>query len=169
MAIRNLPTPIAVELKVIARAPGSSLRIPRGIFAKTAPRPIGAFPHAKQFGDLLFISGMGPVHPKTGSIIGGAVKESGEQTYDAGEQTRATIANIKDVLTAAGGRLEDILDVQCFLINMKRDFQAFNKAYREELGHVAPTRTTMSVRALPVPIAVELKVIARAPRPPAKL
>ena len=43
---------------------------------------------------------------------------------------------------------------------MDRDFATFNEVYRRYFAQVAPTRTTVAVRALPTPIAVELKVIA---------
>ena len=75
-------------------------------------------------------------------------------------QTHATIANIRRVIEAAGARFEQIVDVTCFLIDMDRDFADFNAAYREHFATVAPTRTTVAVRALPTPIAVELKVVA---------
>ena len=46
------------------------------------------------------------------------------------------------------------------LVDMDRDFQGFNDVYRERIGHVGPTRTTVAIRALPTPIAVEFKAIA---------
>jgi 2-aminomuconate deaminase len=53
-----------------------------------------------------------------------------------------------------------VIDVQCFLVDMDRDFQTFNKVYAEYFKDVNATRTTIAIRALPTPIAVELKVIA---------
>jgi 2-aminophenol/2-amino-5-chlorophenol 1,6-dioxygenase alpha subunit len=130
-----------------------------------APRPVGPYPHARQYGDLLFVSGMGPRQPGTDAIPGGPVRDEqgNPRDYDVAAQTRATIENIKTVLEAAGSRLEDVVDVTCFLIDMDRDFAAFNKAYGEYFAAIGPTRTTLAIRALPTPIAVELKVIARAP------
>ena len=46
---------------------------------------------------------------------------------------------------------------------MDRDFQGYNEVWAETLGKVGPTRTTLAIRALPTPIAVEMKVIAKAP------
>jgi 2-aminomuconate deaminase len=54
-----------------------------------------------------------------------------------------------------------VVDVQCFLVDMDRDFTTFNKVYAEYFKEVNATRTTIAIRALPTPIAVELKVIAR--------
>jgi 2-aminophenol/2-amino-5-chlorophenol 1,6-dioxygenase alpha subunit len=147
-------------------APTSALRTqdPGLIFASRAPKPIGAYPHARREGDFIFVSGIGPRQPETDAIPGGPVRDAAGQPldYDAAAQTRAVIENIKAILEDAGSRLEDVVDCQCFLINMERDFQAFNAVYREYFQAIQATRTTVEVRALPTPIAVELKVIARA-------
>ncbi len=132
--------------------------------ADSAPKPVGPYPHARREGDLLFVSGMGPRQPGTDEIPGGPIRDAAgaPAPYDVRAQTRATIENVRRVLEAAGGSLDDIIDVTCFLVDMDRDFKAFNEVYAELLGRVGPTRTTVAVRALPTPIAVELKVIARA-------
>ena len=70
--------------------------------------------------------------------------------------------NVKTILAASGGTLDDVLDVTVFLIDMDRDFRAFNEVYREHFEGIGATRTTVDVDALPTPIAVELKIIARA-------
>ena len=67
---------------------------------------------------------------------------------------------LRTVLEAANARLEDVVDVTVFLVDMQRDFPTFNKVYGEYFASIGPTRTTVEVRALPTPIAVELKVIA---------
>ena len=53
-------------------------------------------------------------------------------------------------------------ELTVFLVDMDRDFAAFNEVYREYFDEIRPTRTTVAVRALPTPIAVELKVLAKA-------
>lgn len=134
-----------------------------GIDAEAAPAPVGPYPHARREGDLLFLSGMGPRQPGTDEIPGGPVRDaSGPLPYDVEAQTRATIDNIARVLKASGATLADVVDVSVFLIDMDRDFDTFNRVYREYFGSVRPTRTTVAVSALPTPIAVELKVTARA-------
>jgi 2-aminomuconate deaminase len=129
-----------------------------------APRPVGAYPHARQVGDLLFVSGIGPRSPADDSIPGGPVcdEQGNPLDYDVEAQTRAVIENIKAILDAAGSSLDRVLDVTVFLINMDRDFQGFNRVYAEHFRDVGATRTTLAVRALPTPIAVEFKVIAAA-------
>lgn len=132
----------------------------------TAPRPVGPYPHARREGDLLFLSGMGPRAPGTDEIPGGPIRDAAGKPldYDVAAQTRATIDNVVRVLEASEASLQDVIDVTVFLVDMDRDFATFNQVYAEYFGEIRPTRTTVAVRALPTPIAVELKVTARAPR-----
>ncbi len=55
---------------------------------------------------------------------------------------------------------EKIVDVTVFLTNMKNDFPTYNKIYAEYFSDVQACRTTVEVKSLPTPIAIELKVIA---------
>lgn len=132
------------------------------VHTSAAPRPVGAYPHARRVGDLLFVSGMGPRQPGTDAIPGGPVRDADGRPlpYDAAAQTHAVIQNIARVLEAAGAGLDRVVDCTCFLIDMDRDFAAFNEVYGEYFATIQATRTTVEVRALPTPIAVELKVIA---------
>ena len=132
--------------------------------ASAAPKPVGAYPHARKVGDLLFVSGIGPRNPADDSIPGGPVRngDGAAQDYDIEAQTRAVIDNLKTVLGAAGSSLDRVLDVTVFLIDMDRDFHGFNRVYGEHFKDVGATRTTLAIRALPTPIAVEFKVIAAA-------
>lgn len=132
------------------------------IHAEGAPRPVGAYPHARRVGPFLFVSGMGPRQPVTDEIPGGpTIDEHGNpRDYDVAAQTRAVIENIRRVLEASGSSLDKVVDVTVFLTDMKRDFATFNRVYGEYFASIGPTRTTVGVTALPTPIAVELKVIA---------
>lgn len=132
--------------------------------AKKAPKAVGAYPHARRQGDFIFVSGIGPRQPETDEIPGGPVRNADgtPREYDTAAQTKAVIENIKAILEDAGSSLEAIVDCQCFLIDMQRDFKAFNEVYRQYFEGIQATRTTVEVRALPTPIAVEMKVIARA-------
>ena len=102
---------------------------------------------------MVFLSGIGPRHPETEQI---------PQGIEA--QTRACIENVKTILADAGSSFEKVVDVTVFLTDIDRDFAAFNRVYGEYFGtlETRPTRTTVGVVALPVPISVELKVIAEA-------
>ncbi len=132
-----------------------------------APRPVGAYPHARRVGDLIYVSGMGPRQPGTDAIPGGPIRDdAGEPLdYDAGAQTHAVIANIAAVLEAAGSSLARVVDVTSFLVDMGRDFAAYNAAYAQHFAGIQASRTTVEVGALPTPIAVEMKVVALAGEP----
>ena len=119
------------------------------VVSSRAPRPLGPYPHARRVGNLLFLSGIGPRHPKTDQIPEGIEA-----------QTRACIENVKIILEDAGSALEKVVDVTVFLTNLDRDFAAYNRVYGEFFAAIAPTRTTVGVVALPGPISIELKVIA---------
>ena len=127
-----------------------------------APKPVGAYPHARRVGDLIYLSGVGPRQPGTNEIPGGPIHDNSGKplNYDIKEQTHAVVNNIARILEEAGSSLDKVLDVTSFLVDMDRDFQGYNEVWAETLGKVGPTRTTLAIRALPTPIAVEMKVIA---------
>ena|SRR2546422_4768299 len=128
-----------------------------------APTPVGAYPHARRVGNLLFLSGVGPRAPGTNAIPGNALDAAGRVvSYDFAAQCRQVFANVRAVLEDAGSSWEAIVDVTVFLINMRDDFPIFNRLYAEHFTGNQPTRTTVEVAALPTPIAIELKVIATA-------
>jgi 2-aminomuconate deaminase len=129
-----------------------------------APEPVGAFPHARRVGNLLFLSGIGPRVRGSKEIPGVTLDaEKNIVGYDIETQCRAVFENVRLVLEDAGAGWNDIVDVTVFLTNMKNDFPVYNKIYAEYFageGKPNPTRTTVEVTALPTPIAIELKVIA---------
>ena len=128
-----------------------------------APKPVGAYPHARREGELLYLSGVGPRQPGDNSIPGGPIKdaEGNALNYDIKAQTRAVVDNISRILEEAGSSLDKVIDVTSFLVDMDRDFAGYNEVWAETLGKVGPTRTTLAIRALPTPIAVEMKIIAK--------
>ena len=126
-----------------------------------APPPVGSYPHARKVGDLLFLSGVGPRKPGT-TDIPGVYKDAMNTvlSYDIQIQVESVIENVKNILLAAGSSLEQVVDVQVFLTDMKKDFAKFNDTYTKYFAKIQATRTTIQVGALPTPIHVEFKVIA---------
>ncbi len=80
--------------------------------------------------------------------------------YDIEAECHFCFANVKAVLEASGSRWENIIDVTVFLTNMKKDFPVYNQIYSDYFTTVQACRTTVEVKSLPTPIAIELKVIA---------
>lgn len=128
-----------------------------------APAPVGAYPHARRVGNLLFLSGIGPRDPVTNQIPGNEYFADGRlRTYDIEAQARAVFANVRAVLEAGGAYWEDLADVTVYLTDMGRDFAAYNRIWAEYFPDPAsaPCRTTLGIDALPTPIAIELKCVA---------
>lgn len=127
----------------------------------TAPAPVGAYPHARRVGNLLFLSGVGPRQPGTNAIPGNVSDADGKLVgYDIAAQCRQVFANVRAVLEAAGARWEDLVDVTVFLTDMARDFPTYNALYAKHFAGVDACRTTVGITALPTPIAIELKCVA---------
>ena len=129
-----------------------------------APAPVGAYPHGRRVGDLLFLSGVGPRQPGSNAIPGNRYGADGQLLdYDFEAQCRQVFANVRAVLEASGAALTELVDVTVFLTDMQRDFAAYNRLYAEHFAGVDACRTTVGISALPTPIAIELKCIAVLP------
>ena len=129
-----------------------------------APGPVGAYPHARRVGQLLFLSGVGPRDARDDSIPGNVYDATGKLVaYDIEAQCRAVFANVRAILEASGARWEDLVDVTVYLTDMARDFAAYNRLYAEHFTTAQPCRTTLGITALPTPIAIELKCVAALP------
>ena len=131
------------------------------IKSKNAPEPVGLYPHAKQVGNLLFLSGIGPREKGKKEIPGVKLDSHGNiLSYNIGTQCHSVFNNIRIVLEDCGSNWDKLIDVTVFLTNMKDDFKIYNKIYAEYFKHNQPTRTTLEICSLPTPIAIELKCIA---------
>jgi 2-aminomuconate deaminase len=131
------------------------------IHSSRAPEPVGAYPHARRAGNLLFLSGIGPRRRGSREIPGVQLRPDGTvESYDIEAQCRAVFENVRAVLEDAGARWEDLVDVTVFLTDMERDFATYNRLYAEYFATARPCRTTVEVTALPTPIAIELKCVA---------
>jgi 2-aminomuconate deaminase len=132
--------------------------------AEGGPSAVGAYPHLRRVGDLIFVSGMGPRTPETDEIPGGPIRDEDGNAldYDIRAQTHSVINNVRVILEEYGSSLDAVVDVLVFLVDMDRDFPGYNEVYAEYFSEILPARTTVSVNALPTDIAIELKVVARA-------
>lgn len=131
------------------------------IYSDKAPKPVGLYPHARKAGNLLFLSGIGPRSADDNSIPGNKYDVSGNLiNYDISAQCHSVFKNVKTVLEESGSSWNKLIDVTVFLTNMKEDFTAYNKIYAEYFKDNQPCRTTVEIKSLPTPIAIELKCIA---------
>ena len=109
----------------------------QGIFTDQAPSPIGAYSPAVRAGDWIFISGQGPEDPLTHQVKGTTIEE----------QTRHTLDNLFALLTAAGGKADDVVQVQVFLADLA-DFAGFNRVYAGYFSDPKPARATVGCQLL---------------------
>ena len=132
-----------------------------------APKPVGSYPLARKAGGLLFLSGVGP------RIAGSDANDSGVPglsldhngnfvEFDFEAQVHSVFKNVRNILEEHGSSWEQLVDIQVFLVDMKRDFKSFNRIYAEYFEGIdpKPCRTTIAINALPTPIAIELKCVA---------
>lgn len=137
------------------------MTVTRDIHSTDAPAPVGAYPHARRAGPLLFMSGIGPRRADGQGIDGLVMGADGDiESYDFESQCHAVFNNVETVLRSAGVSRDELLDVTVFLTDMRRDFEHFNRLYADWIGNASPARTTVGVNSLPTPIAIELKCIA---------
>src|SRR5690606_29217988 len=130
-----------------------------------APKPVGAYPHARRVGNLLFLSGVGPrisgSDATDSGVPGLEMDKNGNYTgFDFEAQCRNVFDNVRNLLEASGSKWVNLVDVIVFLVNMKRDFHTYNRLYSEYFTDAQPCRTTVEINSLPTPIAIELKCIA---------
>ena len=126
-----------------------------------APGAVGLYPHARKIGNLLFLSGVGPRKIGQKDIPGVTLNLNGEiDSYDIEIQCHSVFENVRFILEDAGSSWANIVDVQVFLTNMKDDFRKYNEIYADYFKDNQPCRTTVEIKSLPTPIAIELKVIA---------
>jgi 2-iminobutanoate/2-iminopropanoate deaminase len=124
----------------------------RPIASDRASRGTGGYTPALVAGDLVFVSGQGPLDPATLEVRGTTVAE----------QTRFTLENVLALVEAAGGRAEDIVRCTCYLASIDL-FDEFTAAYERFFAHEPrPTRTTIGCDL--AGILVEIDCIAYVPR-----
>jgi len=122
----------------------------RAISTTRAPAAIGPYSQGIHAGNLLFVSGQIAIDPAKGSII---------EARDIRSQTRRVLLNIQEIVTAAGGSMENIVRTTVFLKNMD-DFTEMNAVYSEFFQSSAPARATVEVSRLPKDASVEIDCIA---------
>lgn len=98
-----------------------------GFTDRSTPSPIV---QAIRFGNMLFVSGQGPLDPETRQVVQGGIEV----------QTRRTLANLRSVLSAAGADFANVVNMRVILRDV-RDFKQFNEVFREEIGQEKVTRT----------------------------
>lgn len=124
----------------------------RCVFSKNGPPAAGPYSHAVVAGNLVFVSGMGPM----------ARDGSGVRKGSFEEEARLTLDNLKFVLEDAGSGLEHVVKVNVYLADMNR-FAELNEIYKGYFGANPPARTCIQAGRLPLDIQVEIEATAVLP------
>ena len=125
-------------------------------------QPRGKYPHVKRAGDFLFVSGTS-ARRADNSIAGAEVDQFGTTHLDIRVQTKAVLENVRDILKSVDAKLDDIVEVTTYLVNMN-DFAGYNDVYGQFFGYDGPARTTVAVHQLPHPhLLIEVRAMAYKP------
>jgi 2-iminobutanoate/2-iminopropanoate deaminase len=119
---------------------------------KGVPTPRGPYSPAVRAGDFLFVSGQGPIDPKTNQFSYGDIRH----------ETRITLDNIRGILEGCGASLADVVKCSVFLADA-RDFTLMNEVYAEFFGDNKPARTTVEAKFANPEMKVEIDCIAYRP------
>ncbi len=114
--------------------------------------PVSHYTHAVRFGNLLFLSGIGPTAPD-GTIVGAG---------DIGRQTEQVLTNIQTVLAAAGASFANILRVTVYLTDIN-DRAAVNEVRKRFFGEHRPASTLIEVSKFvrsDAGMAIEIEAVA---------
>lgn len=118
------------------------------IETSNAPAAVGPYSQAVRAGDLLFTSGQLPIDPATGKMAEGSISSRAHQA----------IKNLRAVIEAAGGRLEDVVKTTVFLSDIG-NFQEVNAVYAEYFSSPFPARSAFQVAALPLGADIEIEAV----------
>lgn len=119
------------------------------ISTENAPKAIGPYSQAVEYGGLIYCSGQIPLNPASGQMAEGGVAE----------QTVQVLENLKALLEAAGSGLDCVLKTTCFLKDMG-EFAAMNEVYARYFSTAPPARATVEAARLPRDVRVEIECIA---------
>ena len=122
------------------------------VATEQAPAAIGPYSQAIKAGEFVFTSGVIPLDPVSGEIVG----------TDVTAQTERVMASLKAVLEAAGSSLDNVVKTTCFLQDLA-DFAAFNAVYSQSFTSEPPARSTVQVAKLPREVLVEVEAVALLP------
>lgn len=117
-----------------------------------APAAIGPYSQGIIASGILYTAGQIAIDPASGQVIKGDVKA----------QTERVLANLSEVLAAAGASWRHVVKTTVFLHDMN-DFPAVNDVYGRVLGDSRPARSTVQVAGLPRGVLVEIDAIAELP------
>ncbi len=119
------------------------------VSTEKAPKALGPYSQAIKAGGFVWCSGQIPIDPAVGAVTATTIEG----------QTRQAIANLKQVLEAAGAGLDRVVKTTVFIKDMN-DFAALNAVYAEMFGATKPARSCVEVARLPKDVKLEIEAVA---------
>jgi 2-iminobutanoate/2-iminopropanoate deaminase len=104
---------------------------------------------AIRWGNMLYVSGQGPLDPETKTVVAGDIEV----------QTRRTLQNLASVLEAAGATFANVVNMRVILRDTA-DFPKFNEVFREILDGEKVTRTCVGGTPHRTGVNVEIDCVA---------
>lgn len=114
-----------------------------------APAAIGPYSQAVEVNGIVYTSGVIPVNPGTGGIVGSTAAEQAEQAF----------TNLKNLVEASGTSMENVIKTVVFIKNMD-DFSSINEVYSKYFPAPYPARSCVEVARLPKDVLIEVEAIA---------
>lgn len=114
-----------------------------------APSAIGPYSQAIEVNGMVFTSGVIPIDPATGDLVGGSAAVQAEQA----------LSNLRNLLEAAGTSMEKVVKTVVFIQNMD-DFGSINEVYGRYFPEPYPARSCVEVARLPKDVAIEIEAVA---------
>jgi reactive intermediate/imine deaminase len=118
------------------------------IHTDKAPAAIGTYTQAVRHGDIVFLSGQIPLDPETMELVEGTFEDRARRVFE----------NIKAVVEAAGGTMDQVLKMNIYLTDLA-NFATVNTVMAEYFDEPYPARAAVGVASLPKGTDVEAEAI----------
>lgn len=118
------------------------------IHTSGAPDAIGTYSQAIRVGDTVYLSGQIPLDPATMQVVEGSMEKLVERVFE----------NLKAVVTAAGGTMDDIVKVNVYLTDLAH-FATVNEVMARYFTQPYPARAAVGVSQLPKGVPVEMDAV----------
>ncbi|GAA2379398.1 RidA family protein [Nonomuraea africana] len=107
--------------------------------------PVGAYSQGLVVGDFVYTSGMGPLDPRTGQIVGDDIET----------QTHQVMKNLGAILAAHGLTFDDVVKSTVHLQHLTRDFPGYNEVYKSYFTEPYPVRTTVGSELMGILVEID--------------
>ncbi|HBA96970.1 MAG TPA: reactive intermediate/imine deaminase [Lachnospiraceae bacterium] len=114
-----------------------------------APAAIGPYSQAVTINGIVYTSGVIPVNPATGEVVGSTASQQAEQA----------LANLKNLVEASGTSMKNVIKTTVFIKNMD-DFASINEVYAKYFPEPYPARSCVEVARLPKDVLIEIEASA---------